>query len=184
MTTAAAAIVRDYELGDIEEIGAVATDIIYEGSAVGLSSASGRPLVAGDIFLGFAETTVDNSAGAAGAKRIRLRVRGQVVLPVTSVANTDIGKAVYASDDNAFVLTRGSNSYIGRVARFVSSGVAVVAFDAHRGGAAAITELTDSSGGTPSDTIPAQTGSYVEATQETTVASLAAKINEIIRFLR
>lgn len=46
--------------------------------------------------------------------------------------------------------------------------------------AAAIVALTDNSGGTPSDTIVAQTGSYVEATQENTVASLAAKTNEII----
>lgn len=43
-----------------------------------------------------------------------------------------------------------------------------------------IVALTDSSGGTASDTIPAQTGSYVEATQENTVASLAAKINECV----
>ena len=43
-----------------------------------------------------------------------------------------------------------------------------------------IVALTDNSGGTASDTIPAQTGSYVEATQETTVASLAAKINECV----
>jgi hypothetical protein len=43
-----------------------------------------------------------------------------------------------------------------------------------------IVALTDSSGGTASDTIPAQTGAYVEATQETTVASLAGKINEVI----
>lgn len=43
-----------------------------------------------------------------------------------------------------------------------------------------ITALTDNSGGTASDTIAAQTGSYVEATQENTVASLAGKINEVI----
>ena len=49
--------------------------------------------------------------------------------------------------------------------------------------ATAIVALTDNSGGTPSDTIPAQTDSYVEATQETTVASLAGKINEIIAHL-
>jgi len=36
--------------------------------------------------------------------------------------------------------------------------------------------LTDSSGGTASDTLAAITGSYVEATIENTVASLAAKI--------
>lgn len=47
----------------------------------------------------------------------------------------------------------------------------------------AIVRLTDNSGGTASDTIPAQTDSYVEATQENTVASLTAKINAIIDYL-
>lgn len=51
-------------------------------------------------------------------------------------------------------------------------------------GGSAITSLTDNSGGTASNTIPAQTGAYVEATQETTVASLAGKVNEIIAALR
>ena len=46
--------------------------------------------------------------------------------------------------------------------------------------ATAITALTDNSGGTASNTIAAQTGSYVQATQQNTVASLAAKINEVI----
>lgn len=43
-----------------------------------------------------------------------------------------------------------------------------------------IVALTDSSGGTASDTLAAITGSYVEATIENTVASLAAKINELV----
>lgn len=48
----------------------------------------------------------------------------------------------------------------------------------------ALVALTDNSGGTPANTIAAQTSSYVEATQENTVASLAAKINEIIAALK
>ena len=40
--------------------------------------------------------------------------------------------------------------------------------------------LTDSSGGTASDTLAAITGSYVEATIENTVASLARKINQLV----
>lgn len=44
----------------------------------------------------------------------------------------------------------------------------------------AVTALTDNSGGTASDTLAAITGSYVEATIENTVASLAAKINALI----
>jgi|TARA_Y100000310_G_scaffold331289_1_gene404581 hypothetical protein len=47
-----------------------------------------------------------------------------------------------------------------------------------------ITRLTDSSGGTASNTLAAITGSYVEATIENTVASLAAKINEIIKKIK
>lgn len=43
-----------------------------------------------------------------------------------------------------------------------------------------IVVLTDSSGGTASNTLAAITGSYVEATIENTVASLAAKINELV----
>lgn len=49
--------------------------------------------------------------------------------------------------------------------------------------ATAITALTDNSGGTASDTLAAITGSYVEATIENTVASLAAKINALIAAL-
>lgn len=45
---------------------------------------------------------------------------------------------------------------------------------------AQITSLTDNSGGTASDTLAAITGSYVEATIENTVATLAAKINELV----
>jgi hypothetical protein len=48
----------------------------------------------------------------------------------------------------------------------------------------AIASLTDSSGGTASDTLAAITGSYVEATVENTVASLARKINQILIALR
>ncbi len=48
---------------------------------------------------------------------------------------------------------------------------------------AAVVPLVDNSGGTASNTLAAITGSYVEATIENTVASLAAKVNEIITAL-
>lgn len=46
--------------------------------------------------------------------------------------------------------------------------------------ATAITALTDNSGGSASDTIAAQGAGYVQATQQNTIASLAAKINALI----
>jgi len=61
------------------------------------------------------------------------------------------------------------------------SRVSVVAGDPS---ATSLTSLTDNSGGTASDTIAAQGAAYVQATQQNTVASLAAKINAIITALR
>lgn len=132
MTTLAANSPRDYALGDIQAYPVIATDIIYEGAAVG-DNASGyaRPLVSGDNFLGFAERKIDNSAGAAGDLYVRVIRKGQIKLPVTSLAITDAGRPVYASDDNTFAMA-GIGTYIGHVARYVSSGVGIVAFDANK----------------------------------------------------
>ena len=133
MTTLAVDTPRVYELGTVNEIPIVANDIIYEGAAVGLSSGYARPLTAGDTFVGFCEQQVDNTGGAAGAKTVRVIARGLVQLVVEGVtALTDVGAAVYASDDNAFTTTAGSNTYIGAVRRFISSGVALIEFDTPR----------------------------------------------------
>lgn len=132
MTTLAADAPRAYALGDVEEYPVVATDIIYEGAAVG-ENASGyaRPLVALDVFLGFAERKADNSTGAAGDKTVRVKARGRIQLPIAGLAITANDRAaVYASDDDTFTLTATGNSLIGYVSRWVSSGVAIVEFDA------------------------------------------------------
>lgn len=185
MTTLAANKPRAYEQGNRNDLLMIASDIIYEGAAVGIVAGSGhaRPLQAGDKFAGFAESTIDNSAGAAAAQRVRVLTEGLIQLAVASVAITDIGKPVYASDDDTFVLTPSTNSYIGRVHRFVSTGVAVVKFDAAPSGGL-ITPLTDSSGGTAGDTIADVPGSYTEATLANQLASLTAKVNAIIAFLK
>lgn len=132
MTTLAADKSRDYQLGDLDEYPVIAADIIYEGAAVG-ENASGyaRPLAAADVFLGFALETADNAAGSAGDKRVKVRTRGCAVLPIAGLAITANDRpAVYASDDDTFTLTATSNSLIGYVRRWVSTGVAVVEFDA------------------------------------------------------
>lgn len=132
MTTLAADLLRDFQLGEIEEYPVIAADIIYQGAAVGENgSGYSRPLVAGDVFQGFALENSDNSAGSAGDKRVKVRTRGLVVLPIASIAITANDRPpVYASDDNAFTLTASTNSLIGYVSRWVSTGYAVVEFDA------------------------------------------------------
>jgi len=132
MTTLAANAPRVLVGGDVNELPVIATDIIWEGAAVGVVLASGhaRPLTAVDKFAGFALAKADNSAGAAAAINCRMFRKGCVKLSVAGAVITDVGQPVYATDDNAFQFTPTSAVFIGFVRRFVSSGVVEVDFDA------------------------------------------------------
>jgi len=130
MTTLAVEAPRTFEVGDINDLPVIAADIIYQGAAVGENGAGyARPLVGGDRFLGFATSTLDNSSGAAGARTVRLACEGAIVLSISGLVITDVGLPVYATDDATFSLSPVGGSFIGRVKRFVSSGVGVVWFD-------------------------------------------------------
>lgn len=132
MTTLAANTPKAYELGNLNHFPVIASDIIYEGSAVGIVDGTGhaRPLVAGDRFVGFASRQADNSAGAAAAIYVEVQRVGEIQLAVTGAVITDVGQPVYATDDAAFGLTPVGGSFIGFIKRFVSSAVAIVDFDA------------------------------------------------------
>jgi hypothetical protein len=54
--------------------------------------------------------------------------RGLIVATITSVAVTDVGSSVYMSADGTFTLTKGSNSWIGNVYRYVAANTCIVAF--------------------------------------------------------
>ena len=130
MTTLIKDTPRDYDLGDINEFPMTASSLIYEGAAVGLHTTGyARPLVAGDTFVGFAIEPVDNRLGAAGDLRIRVKSVGKVKLPIDAISLADVGKPVYASDDDTFTLTSEKNSLIGRVYRVEAVGTAIVTFN-------------------------------------------------------
>lgn len=130
MTTLAVDKPRTLEIGDLNSYPVIASDIIYEGAAVG-DNASGyaRPLVAGDPFRGFAVTKADNSSGSAGDEYVTVRARGRIQLSISGLAITDVGRPVYASDDDTFTLVGATNTFIGYVVRYVSSGVGIVEYD-------------------------------------------------------
>ncbi len=132
MTTLAADKARTWEVGSVNEFPVVASDIIYEGAAVGLADASGhaRPLTAADRFAGFCEQNADNSAGVAAQINVRVVETGKVQLPVAGAAATDVGQPVYASDDDTFTFNPAGGVFIGFVHRFVSGGIVIVRFDA------------------------------------------------------
>ncbi len=135
MTTLAADKVRPYYFSGNpirEEYPVIANDAIYRGAAVGENgSGYSRPLVAGDPFQGFAVARADNTGGSAGDIRVTVEQKGFIELPISALAVTANDRpAVYASDDDTFTLTVGTNSLIGYVSRWVSTGIAVVEFDA------------------------------------------------------
>lgn len=113
----------------------IAADIIYAGAAASLdNSGNAQPLVVANTengFAGFAGARVDNSAGAAGARRVKLFARGLVKLSVTGVAsNDDVNDTVYATDDDTFTLTASGGLAIGKVARWISGTTCMVYFEA------------------------------------------------------
>jgi len=115
----------------LNELPIIADDIVYEGAACGFSSGRIRPLVAADVFAGFAKAQCDNDGGAAGAKNVKLIDAGDVVLNVVGVtAITDVGSTVYADDDNTFTLTSSSNTAIGKITRWISGTQCVVHVEA------------------------------------------------------
>lgn len=135
MTTLGANTPRSFDLGDVNDLPVIASDIIFEGSAVGENgSGFSRPLQAGDPFQGFALNKADNSSGSAGDIKVRLQSRGKVELSVTGATGITANDfpPVYAVDDNDFTLTASTNTLIGNVHRWISSGLAIVSFDAPR----------------------------------------------------
>ena len=119
---------RQYARLGINEIGVAASAVIYEGSAVS-EAASGfaNQLVATQDFLGFALAKVDNTGGAGGAKTVQLQSEGLIVANLT-VAQADLGAAVYMSDGDTFTLVSTSNTRVGTVYRIISTTQCVVRF--------------------------------------------------------
>lgn len=183
MTQLTAATARIYVQGDIDDLPVKASSAIYEGSAVGFVSGYHRQLAATDEFAGFAMQDVASQT-ADGDAKVKVRKSGRVVVTVTSVAVTDVGKALFASDGNTFTLTQGTAAHVGRVTGVYGTNLAIVAFDANRAGIGGqLAELTDSSAGSASDTLAAISATYVQSEVRNSIASLAAKITAIQRQL-
>lgn len=117
------------EIGDFNDLPLIANGTVYEGSMIGLTSGYARALTAGDDFQGHAFQAVQDTSNTSGAKTVRVRAgRYRAQVTITSVAVTDVGKAVYASDDGTYTLTAASNSCVGKVIRYVTTNTCIVEF--------------------------------------------------------
>lgn len=122
---------RTYETQDDTNALPVASKAkIFGGALVGLTEAGyARPLQAGDKAVGFATDGVDNCDDVDGAIHVTLKTRGKVCLYISGITVADIGKNVYASDDDTFTLTATDNSFVGKLVRIEEPDNGIVAFD-------------------------------------------------------
>lgn len=99
---------------------------VYKGSFVGRDRATGyaRPLVAGDEFLGIAYRQADNKVAGhtPGGINVRLHQAVDIVHALPGVTTADIGKDVYASDEETLTLTPTGTSRVGRIVAVEGAG--------------------------------------------------------------
>lgn len=118
--------IRAYPVGAAEHI--------YAGSYVGIDPAGYlKTFEPCDMFVGISYEEFDNSDGAAGAAnpgngetRCRVHVEGDFELTLASIAKTDRGKPVYATDDNALSLTGHPDAFVGTILHYESSTTGVI----------------------------------------------------------
>lgn len=124
------------------DVPVLASEIIYEGAPVMIKAASSgygyspdnttNVIAQGDIFVGYCLEKCDNGSGAAGAKFARVQSRGAVKLTFASVAQGDVGKAVYVNatttDSTATITPDNSTTevYVGYIVEYVDSTHALV----------------------------------------------------------
>lgn len=135
---------RTYETqDDTNAVPVAAKEKIYGGALVGRTTEGyARALQAGDAAVGFAKDAADNTDGEDGDITVEVKARGKVSLFVSGLTVADVGKPVYASDDNTFTLTASGNSPVGTVVRFEKTDYAIVAFDFLFGAGAATSTLS------------------------------------------
>lgn len=169
---------------------------MFAGMLVGVDAAGFATSwadTAGHKFMGLAETTVlGDSTPVAGfpTPRVSVNTSGPTLRSATvaSAVQGSVNSLVYSITDNPadFTLTAGTNvTAVGWVKNFVSAGIADVEIftPAEATSAAEITaivSLTDNSSGSATDTIAAIGAVYDQDEVRDAVASLAAKINEIL----
>ena len=114
-------------LGYVIDLPLGASETVYKGGFVSLDAGDkyGAPLAAGEIFVGLA-LEKKTSVATNGTDTCKVLVGGMFQQAITSIAQADIGKTVYASDDQTLTLTSTSNSSVGRIVNVPAAGTAIV----------------------------------------------------------
>ena len=115
-----------------------ASTTIFRGSIV-FNNASGYAVPAEDTanfsLAGVAREQVDNSAGANGDKTVELYSSGIFHFAHSGLVQADVGKSVYAVDDQTVALaaTTTNDIKVGTIKRWISSSSVAVELNPHTG---------------------------------------------------
>ena len=130
--------------GDLVELPVAAATKIYSGAFVGMlatgyvqpyvGSTVATTLTGFDRLVGVAVEEIDNSAGSAGDKTVRVLISGAIYHAVSGLAITDVGAPVFASDDNTLTKVALGNVFAGWVERFEASGYGIIRLPGPEGG--------------------------------------------------
>ena len=116
MTLSANAQVGVFPDQELREYPVAAAVHIYRDGIMGIDPAGMlKPFVPGDELVGLAYEEIDNSGGAAAAKKCRVRVGCDFPFALSGAANLDAGRAVYATADDAIALIGHPDAFLGRI---------------------------------------------------------------------
>jgi predicted RecA/RadA family phage recombinase len=126
MTAATAAVDTPRRDGKVVAYEVASSETIYKGTQVCLD-ATGYAVSStgadGEVFVGVAYETIDNSSGSDGDKKIRVYRKGIFEFALPGAAITDIGTEVYSADDLTVQKTQDSaEPKVGMIAAFENSG--------------------------------------------------------------
>jgi hypothetical protein len=133
MAAAAAAREAQRTDGKLKSVPVAASTKVYKGTLVAINS-SGYAVPAADTanfkLAGVAYETVDNSSGANGDKSVRVEKSGEFEMNGSGLAQGDLGKEVYVTDDNTVQTAANTNGMkVGAIAEVVSASKARVRID-------------------------------------------------------
>lgn len=98
---------------------------IYKGTMVSVRVADGyaypgRNGTGTDKFVGVA-TETKSGDGTAGSARVKVEKTGSYIFVASGMAQTDVGKAVYISDDQTVTLTSTDAQLCGYIEEYLSA---------------------------------------------------------------
>ncbi|MHA1170063.1 MAG: hypothetical protein ACTSRU_19715 [Candidatus Hodarchaeales archaeon] len=135
MTALTGDIERKEKEGKLLAYPVVAADTIYQGALVKINASGYLAPCAAEAsvpFAGVAYERVSNESGANGDKLCRVESKGAHVLVGSGFSQADLGKEVYASDDNTISTVQGANEQaVGVIVEFISATSVRVKIDNH-----------------------------------------------------